>query len=861
MAKMQPKSVLTLAIVALTISLAGSIIFVLTTPPQSYILFFLFLPLAALITLSILGKMLVLRVKLEVSGIELYVFLVLASITLTILQLANIYVETINAILYVIVFIFGLGFSLLSILKFKPSFSRIEFLALAYPLSIASLGIFGSIALILPAHVRGIAASTIITLLSTTTLLMKRKERQTEEQKHHELVLKNNELILVLALITSAYFFTQLYPQIARFTNADIAGNFLQALVFAKDTLGNSNIGVLYPLFGIYQSSMIYIVRPSIETFQVTMISLNILALLSFYGMASQYLKRYGDHTPAIATLFWGTFAGFGWLNILSNRIVNPSMPLLSLIGQADAFSYGDVTWRRLFFYLSMEVTFTLVFATLYFLKRNDLSRTKQVTLMTLLITPIPLMHPYGTYLLLPVLLCFAIICTQELRQQLKYTAYSLIAASFASLLLNYILGIEVTGIPVNILAFSEYLMVGLAIIALTFRRDKTPRKPNSLIKRLLDKKYILPVVTLLMLLYLAFLLLWLSGGATFNFGSLNRVGYVPSFLYPAKFGIMGVLAIVALYILFANPKLRSKELVALLASVLLVIFVSRLLSTIQMQYASEFTFSPNSWLSETIRQTILNFREERMFELFKVPLAILASIALGKHLLIKTRLKKANLLSYLAVSGLVSLVLISGMASTFSGLEYYHDLTNPLSSSERDIINKVQNSILTNGRAIMITPGTPTANQVFTGASVIVTESPAAWASKSPELPLFVTRYSETTPTYIYLQKPSDYQELSKYAGNYLEHLSNTAQTFLENQEVQIEVVNNGSIPIPQSSTTLVIPYDESKMEISKPLYQESYMPYQVLSLYFEKKHAVYEPLQRTNRLPQRRNKRDRNL
>lgn len=829
---MQPKSALTFFVVGLIISLAGSIIFVLTSPPQSYILFSMFLPLSALLTLTVLGNVLVIRIHLRASSIELHVFLVLASIILVILQLANIYVETINAILYVIVFIFGLGFSLLSLLEFQPSFSRSEFLALAYPLSLASLAIFGLITPIIPASGRGLVASMAIVLLSLAAFLSKRREKQAKGQRHRELVLKNNELILVATILFFVCFFAELYPQIASLLGSDIANNFQQALIFTKDTFENT--GALYPLFGLYQSSLIYIAKPSVETFQVTMVSLNILALLSFHAMASQYLKKYGDHTAAIATLIWGTFAGFGWLNVLTNRIGNPTASLLSLIGQADAFSYGDTTWRRLFFYLSMEATFTLVFAVLYFLKRNDLSRTKQIILMMLLITPIPLMHPYGTYLLLPALLCFAVICTKELKRQLNYAAYSLVISSFASLLLNYVLWIKAPHIPINVLTFSGYVLTGIGIIAITSLLGRNPRRAKVNVEAFSDNKYMFPIAVLIILLYFTSLLPWLKGDSAFNFSSLNRVGYVPSFLYSVKLGVVGVLAISTSYILLRSQRFRSKELAAFLALALLMIFVSRILATIQMQYASEFTFNPNSWLSETIRQNILQFREERMFELFKVPLAVFASVALAKTAIFKTKLKKTNLPSYLATSVLISLILISGMASTFLGLEYYHNLTDPLSSSERNIINTMQNNIYAMGKATIIAPYTSYLG--FTGTTPIVTESAAAWTSKSPELPLLVTRYSKATPTYIYLHKTSDYQELAKYAGNYLEHISNTAQTYLENQEVQVKIINNGSIPTPQSSTALVIPYDESTMTISEPFYTEEYKQHITLALFFEK-------------------------
>ena len=259
---MQPKSILTFVILSIIILLTGSIIFLLTTPPQSYILFFLFFLLTAAITLTILGKTFILKIQLTGSGIE-HVFLILAAITLMMLQLANIYVETISSILYVIVFIFASGFSLLNILKFKPSFSRVEFVALAYPLSLALLAIIGTITLILPSNLRGTSLLLTIIFLSIISLFV-RKEKQTKVNNNHELIVKNNELILLVTLLIFVYFFTELYPGLASLPGLDISRNFLQALAFTKDILGDFyHPSALYPLFGIYQSSIIYIAKPS----------------------------------------------------------------------------------------------------------------------------------------------------------------------------------------------------------------------------------------------------------------------------------------------------------------------------------------------------------------------------------------------------------------------------------------------------------------------------------------------------------------------------------------------------------------------------------------------------------------------
>lgn len=829
----------------------GSIILLLTSPTKSVVSLFL---LTVAITLTVLGKRANLKISIR-GGTKLHILLLLACIALMILQLESIYIELINVILYVIVFVFALGFFLLNILKFKPSFSCLEFVSLAYPLSIVLIAIFGTVASILPSNLTGLSLSSLAILLSILSIYRMKKEKQTKLEQKSELTIGNHNLVLLLILLIFAFFLITLYPQISNILGLDIARNFLHALGSTKNLPSNfyyPNTGE--PLFTIYQSSMIYIVHPSNDLFQTVSVFLNLLGILTFYTMAKQYLKQYGKYVPTLATLIWALFAGMGWLSFLSLKISNPSASTIWLISEADVLSYGDITWRRLFQSLSMETSLFIVFAILYFFKRNDLSRTQLILFMTILVTPLPLMHPYAISFLAPALLCLAIFNRVELRTQAKYTAISLAIGAFASLLLNHVLQIKIPTISITYIPFLAYLLTSLALMGMSLGQNATPNILKVTVSKILNSKYTFLVVVVVLLLYFASLLLWISGTLPFNMTSLDLFGYVPLFLYPAKLGVAGILALIAIILFLRNPTYRSRELGAMIALILLLSFGSMILAAIQMQYVSTFTFDLNSWLSETIRQNILSFREERMFEIFKIPLAIVGSVALGKFAVTKAKRKRMVASNYIVAGGLILLMLISGMASTFLGFEYFQNdiQTNPLSSSELNIIEKMQNSVYANGKATIISPQTPTGYLDFTGAAAIVTESTAAWMSECPELPLFVTRYAEATPTFIYLNKIRDYSELNDYAGNYLAHLSNVTSTYLENSEVQIKEINDTSIPTPNSSTALIIPYDASTMSVTDPFYQQEESQYTIASLFFQQSlqsmNSYQEPINYTN-------------
>lgn len=812
--KLQIKQLSVFILSTLIIIFVGSLIFILTAPPQSYILFIFFFILAVNLTLTIIGKRFVLSIKLKKISSKLHIFPSILTTILLILHLSNFYVVTINIVLYIIVFFLIPGITILSILNFKPKSSKVETIALAYPLSIVLVSSIGTFTLFLPSKWRGTLTLLVITGLSFLSLFKSLKKEKVDK---YFLTIKNDKLILAIVFFILTYFYLKIYPAIVNFPGLDISRNFLYALAFTKNAVEDFYaVPATYPLFSVYQSYIIYIVKPSVTTFQTTFVFLNLFNLLTFYIMANQYLKKYGNSTSAIATLIWATFAGFGWLNFLTRKINNPDASTLLLTAQTDIFSYGDITWRRLFFHLPMEVSLVLVFAVLYLLSRNDLNKSKQIFLITLLMTPLPLMHPYATYFLFLTLICFAIIGVKQ-EWQLKCSAFSLMVAAFTSLILNYILALKTQSITINFLFF-EYLLMGIFILTILTFRNKIPKKIFMPKTGNFTKKHTIILATTISLLFFYFLsiLLWFNENLTFNFFSLNLFGYVPWFMYPVKLGITGVIVIIVVAVI-AMMSNREKEIITIIFLLAFMILISKLVSVIQLQYISEFTFDPNSFF-DNIRRIVLSFREERMFELYKIPLAIVSSIFLSEHVLGRlTKRKNTKLLSYLAVVGLVSLILISGMSSTLLGFEYYYKVTveRQPNQQELSIIHNLREKVYANGKSIIISPQTPAAYLDFTGATTIKTESPAAWKSECPEIPLFFIRYKKTTPTYIYLHKTRDYQLIKRYHGNYLAHLGKLALVCMENSKVQIKMIKNYSIPTPQSSAALVIPYDNTNLKI----------------------------------------------
>jgi len=583
------------------------------------------------------------------------------------------------------------------------------------------------------------------------------------------------------------------------------------------------------------------------DSFNTVMVLNNIFIILVFYVMALLYLEKYGEELAALATLFWSSFAGFGWSHFLIQKVNNPYVHTSQLIMQSNVISYGDITWRRLFFHLPMETSLALVFAILYLLKQYDMTRNTLIPLMILLTAPLPLMHSYAMYLFFSMLICCTFTTSVKLRHQLRQLAFSMIISAVIAATLNYILFIKTSSkIPLNLYATLGYVLMSIIILIITELRRfiRGRRVVESKASRFsginaIKINAISIILHLLLILYLASILMWISGNVTFSFSDLNRFGYVPWALYPVKLGILGIATILSIWIIINNRENASKELIFIISSFLLMILTSKLISIIQMRHSSVITLDPNTLFSTIITRYVLKFREERVFELYKVPIALISSIALSSYVLrqISFGKIKRRKLNYLITATMVSIILISGLASTFLGFQHYLEVirTRQLDSSESNIINTLRNTIYNDTtKSIIISPQTHKSYLELTGAVPIVTEAIAAWKSRSPEQALFMIRYTKSSPTYIYLHKERDYSKLVEYKGNYLEHISSVAQTFLENEKVQVKVIRNWSIPTPQSSTALIVPYDAEMNMVLQPLLRETRKQYLILALFF---------------------------
>ncbi len=822
-------------------TLIGTIVLFLSTPPRSYILYLFWVLLVVAVVVSATGRHPRLILKIPSRGRTIIPLFLICSAILLLISVLSDTIAQIRPFLYVVVILLAPGLSILQIMRYEARSSLFETLSLSFTISVVLLMIVGTALFLMPVTSRNLSVFGIVLFLCLLSYALNWRRNKGLPCNKFELSLGSDSLVIGIVLLIFGYFIADLYPALGNVLGWDLSRMFLTALAYSKYPPGGIYyLSLLYPLFSVYESYIITLVGPlppsshPVDAFHLTSILVNFLIIIAFYVMANAYLKNYGRYVPAVATAMWTMFSGFGWLSFIAERTVTQNESMLSLISNADVISYGDITWRRLFFHLPMELSLGIAFSLLYLLKRDDMPRFKLTLLMVFLLIPLPLIHPGVMPLLYGFLLCFALFAKNQMKKPLKSFGYSLVVAPLGTMLVAYVLGVYTGGTFKPLL---EYIPLGLAILVLT--RIRMPIRLSSKINVKASMKSIGVALTLFVLtMYLAAILLWFSGNLPFEYGSLDIFGYIPWFLYPMRLGILGVLYFPSIYIILTNEHYKSRELLAVAVSVPLLLFGGRLISIINTNYASEFLYNPHNYMFASLQSILSLMREDRMLEILRIPLAIVGSLVLSKVALVKMRRPRSPSNPWI-VYVMVSLIFISGMSSVFLGFEYYHNATqtNVASSKVLSVIETLRDRIYQNGSGVIIAdPQIPGEYLDYTGAVAIYQESPAAWRSNSPEFPLFVTRVSKLVPTYIFVNKTLDSQMTMDRKEAYLQHLSDTAPVYLSNEELAIKQINNWSIPVNESSTALVIPYDASTKAAMPPkTWYQSDKQFMVLGLFFE--------------------------
>ena len=759
-------------------------------------------------------------IRSNVTWLHLQIGLTLVSGVLLYAHLSGIELNGIWLAVFVIVMILLPGLSALELVRPNPASSRWEDLGLAYGLGFSYDCIAGILVLGAPASQRGIwlLSSTLAFSFLSILIGVLRRNHNSRILPPRTISIGYDDLLLVGILGALVLIYIGLYPAISTIPDSDIYRNYLSAKLVSSASLSAGAASTDGPLLFAFQSLSFSVANPSVATFQMAYLPLYLFIVISFYAMAKVVLRGYPRQTPVIATVFWSLFSGLGWIGYLAQRLgwTKLQTNLISETSKADIVSLGDLSDRRDFFFLSMEVSLAIVFLIIYLTLKTDMGAKRRTALLVPLAILIPLFHPYAFYFLFFFLIVLAFVLLKQQRKDLRQVGFSFLIAALPSCAISYILGTR--GLESSLGLYEIFFCVGLGILLVcspSLGHRVHVRLP-AFFRTVKRDRVVLSIAIVLMAVYLGFIISWghtyQTGGTLFNYNSLEIFGYAPWELYPVRLGVVGALGILGFFLTFKRTTGVTRELVSLFILTVLTIAAIRVTSEFQLLTANQTQlFAPGS-VFNTVVSILLGIREERFFNILMIPLSLIAAVAVTS--LVSSR-NKHTLSHLVLIFALISMLVVSGTSSTILGFEYYQSIANNQTNAQPnpfqvDAIQNVQSQVLEQGTSLITSPTTDPALLALSESTVVVTESPVIWASISPEFPLSVLRYTLHTPTYIFLGNGPDTAAISANS-TYLAQLANLASTTVQNQGAVVKLLQNMSAPSSSSNTALLVPYDSS--------------------------------------------------
>lgn len=710
----------------------------------------------------------------------LFVFLSFSLFLLSLIKINNIF----TLIFALSISYFGLGHFLLRLVNFYSYKTNLEWITLSFWLSIPINCLIYSLVLNIPTEQKTSIITTLyIIFISLSTIIsQKREHKSVVKDGHFNIELKN---ILPLSIITIFFIISIAanYPDMAYRPGLDIVRHL------SISRLLNSNpqsFRSYYPWIYFQWASLQLFYMGSRGDIQTMLAFLSIISVISFYILAKAYLEDLDNRLPALSTVFWGLFSGFGWLHFLSLKLTSvENDDYLKLLNIANKASYKDVgsgqgPWVWLWF-RPMTLGVTGVFILLYLLRRKDLNPRVLFPLFSISILSLGFVHFSELVFFVGILFVLSIM-PYDGKVELKNSSFAVLLGLLSligfTMLYRY-LGIEFD-IP-NLIIGLVLLAAILAFLSVRFKKY-IPRLRFPTVN---INKFIRYFVMGLLVIWLSTLFYWLINAKNFKISLVIKIWGVPWLFYPTLLGICGLFSFPGIY--YILKKYSECPLVIFIVMLVYSIFFGRMLTMINANYIK------------------LGYSERRIISLTFSASAILSSLPLLRFL------ERLNSRPFFK-SFFLSLIVLGGFTSTALSIE------NQILHTEQKILNEnelkdIQKLDLTDPNSYLLT---------YSERSFIVSEfTPFSWRidhfrdqiwpAKSAELALNIIS-SKGYPGVIYLRE-DDLTQLSrpKYSEGYMiQHLVNVAPESYNSTVAYIYNLPKLIPPSEASDTVLVLPEGE---------------------------------------------------
>lgn len=706
-----------------------------------------------------------------------FFILTLALLVCTLLNIINV----ITLVLTISTTFFSLGYAVLRLLAFKPLKTPIEWGVLSFFTSIPITCLFYNACSLLPLGVRSIGLSIAFLVFSSLPIVKRMFQAEGErEARVTQRKWSSNLLLLIPTLLFFLIAIMLTYPTMANVPGLDIVLHYTTSMALNENPYTFSS---LYPWFHIQQAAVILLSNAPRELFLTALALLNIFTILAFYIMAKAYLSNLSEKLPALATLLWTLFSGFGWLYVLRLGLTNPNISYIALLNSAHNESYWDIgyaqgPWIWLWFRpyaLGIIGLLTL----LYLLKRTDLDNKSLLVLTGLMSTTMVMLHLSELIIYLILLLALSVFISTSTNTTLDSSLKGSMFALLTTIGIWFIYSI--VGIQIRISLLHIVLLFALTILSLLLYKLRIKLSGRTFRSITISTKQLFFLLTGLSIVWLGLLTFWLVREGGFLPSTYAGILAVPWMFYPVLLGVCGLLAFPGIY--YTIKERWHTSLTPFLVLLVTSLAFGKILTYINVLFGS------------------LGFWERRIIPFTFLALTVFASVAI----LLATMKIRPNLL---LTSFLLSIIVFGGITSTTLTVEHQAIAIQKTSLTPDELHHvNMLNGFDSNSYCLTLSPRSLSITQFAPFAWRIGSFRNQLWPATSPELVLN-TLHSTAHPSVIYLRE-DDYLNhfTQEYLAGYLSrHFLPNTLPFYTGSDGTIFYTEPKAAPVENSDVVFVV-------------------------------------------------------
>lgn len=727
-------------------------------------------------------------------------FLVISSSTLLIINTLRVSAGVVQLVLALLCTSLLSGYALLNICGVGRYFSALEMVVLSYVISYTLTAFMALASLSMPEVVRTpFVLSSFITLGVISTA----KHRKHETSPAKRSFAKNiNILALLLALAFYTLSFYFLYPGFALLSGTDISQHYGSSILLNRTLELYS--GFNYFLAHLHESAFIAISNAPVAFVQTALVALNFIMPVAFYAMAKSYLESVDARLPAVSTIFFSMFSGFGWIylaQLKSGSVGGTELSLLSLVND-KAYNGAMYLAQPFLWYVPLSVSFTILIVQFMLLRKLDVDKRRFVALFFVLTIASYMTHVTEAVIFSLFLSFYAFFSRSKTVRLNDALLASIIGFTFVSVFYTVLQGL--LGKTLDFSLAIPFLVSIILIIVYAYRKLKVQDKLTAILPKTTCKLPIKLFVYVTTFVYVLGLVAWLGGIPSFHTGAIVSVGSIPWFVYPVFLGVIGILMIAGLYYLLRDFEAR-KLLMPFLALLIFSLLFGRTLTFINVTL-----FDTGYW-------------EKRLTSYIFLASAVIAPLAIVKAVE-SVKNHRSKIESTLLIATLISIVVVYGLQSSFVVAEYWNISSAPayrLSEGELQAINFLSNVLQQDKYAYTITL-TDRSYSILTFAAPAyqLTTTQVFHTAEKPEIPFVCLKAHNLSHAFLYMQS-TDYAVLNNNGQSWLaKHLLPTLPVLYRNEEATIYNISSVSFPQTNSTTALIVPFDDSMVPTEPWLY-----------------------------------------